>query len=184
MRLFAIMALALLPLGTAEPRIENRNEVEYVAIRAVCPMSKLPEVLPKAWKDVSDWLKKKNLSPSGPPILRYLAIDMPNRLDVHVGWPVSKAIKGDGHVMAGTLPAGRYVVLNHVGPYSGMVKANSDLQAWAKSRGIKWEMHGKKMDKWTGRVERYLKDPGNEKDPRKYETEIAYLAEPSGAGGE
>jgi effector-binding domain-containing protein len=105
---------------------------------------------------------------------------MPNRIEIEVGVPVATAVEGNGRVRSGVLPAGRYAVLLHEGPYDEMVQANADLQAWAEKRGIHWQMRMTKLGTaWAGRVEFYLRDPSNEKDPQKYETEIAYLT----AGG-
>jgi effector-binding domain-containing protein len=160
----------------SEPKVEHRAAVRYVAIRTASPISELPSVEPKLWKAVFGWLGKHHVAPSGAPLIRYLVIDMPNRIEIEVGVPVAKTVKGNGRILSGVLPAGQYVVLTHVGPYDGMVQANADLQAWAEKRGIHWQMHTTKLGSaWAGRTEFYLKDPSNEKDPEKYETEIAYL---------
>jgi effector-binding domain-containing protein len=164
------------PPVAGEPAIADRAAVRYVAIRTASPMGELPGVLPKLWKEVLAWLGKERVAPAGAPLLRYLVIDMPKRIEIEVGVPVAKALKGNGRVRPGVLPAGRYVVLTHGGPYDGMVQANADLQAWAKKRGIRWQVRRTKLGSaWAGRAEFFLKDPGNEQDPRKFETEIAYL---------
>ena len=46
---------------------------------------------------------------------------------------------------------------------------HKDFHHWCR------QQHPKLGSAWAGRAEFYLKDPGNEKDPQKYKTEIAYL---------
>jgi len=170
--------------AATEPKVEQRAAVRYVAIRTASPLSDLPTVEPALWKEVFGWLGKQQIAPAGPPLVRYLVIDMPKRIEIEVGVPVAKAVKGDGRVRPGVLPAGRYVALTHVGPYDGMVQANADLQAWAEKRGIHWQMRMTKLGSaWAGRAEFLLKDPSNEKDPQKYETEIVYLTADGEARG-
>jgi len=170
--------------ASAEPKVEQRPAVRYVAIRAASPISELSTVEPALWKEVFGWLGKQQIAPAGPPLVRYLVIDMPKRIEIEVGVPVAKAVKGDGRVRPGVLPAGRYVALTYVGPYDGMVQANADLQAWAEKRGIRWQMRTTNLGSaWTGRAEFLLKDPSNEKDPQKYETEIVYMTADEQAKG-
>jgi hypothetical protein len=107
-------------------------------------------------------------------LIRYLRVEMDHELEIELGAPVKSAMQTDDHVRAGVLPAGCYVTLLHVGPYSGLASANAVLQQWAREHGIRWQMTGK--DRWGGPVERYLTDPSREPDPSRWETELAHLA--------
>jgi effector-binding domain-containing protein len=92
-----------------------------------------------------------------------------------VGVPVAKHIHGNGRIRGGKLPGGQYAVVQHKGPYDGLVKANAALQDWAKSRGLVMRARTTKLGTvWDGRAEFFLRDPGNEKDPKSYVTEITY----------
>jgi effector-binding domain-containing protein len=104
-------------------------------------------------------------------MVRYVVIDMEKELQIEVGFPVAKAIKGDDRVVVGFLPAGRYVESVHTGDYGGLVPANAALQDWARKQGLKWKMSG---NQWSSRVELYRVDPSNTPDASKWETEILY----------
>jgi len=139
-------------------------------------MNELPNVLPALWKEVFTWLGQRHVTPAGPPLIRYLVIDMPKRIEIEVGVPVPKGLEGNGRIKAGILPPGRFASLIHTGPYDGIVQANADIQTWAAKRNLQWDVKTSKQGTvWGGRVEFYRRDPGNEKDPQKYETEILYL---------
>jgi hypothetical protein len=74
------------------------------------------------------------------------------------------------------LPAGRYIVLRHVGRYDGVVAGNAALLDWASDHAIaldSWDTAGGTA--WRSRVEHYLTNPAAEPDPAKWETDIAYL---------
>ena len=160
-----------------EPKIERRKKQNYVAIRMAVPIP-FGKYLKPAWDEVYDWLKAKGIKPSGPSIIRYLTTDMSKELDLDVGFTVDKAVKGDDHITADFLPAGRYATLLYTGPYKGkgIFKATVALLEWAKENKIKWDTSKKKgVEWWNGRTEFYFSDPDTEKDPKKYQTELAFL---------
>src|SRR5579862_2324984 len=66
------------PLFT-EPSLEHRDARHYVAIRTTIAMREMPAVLPQLWKEVYGWLGAQRVAPAGPPLLRFLVIDMPAR---------------------------------------------------------------------------------------------------------
>jgi effector-binding domain-containing protein len=98
---------------------------------------------------------------------------MDAELDIELAVPVAGGAPADDRVHQAELPAGRYVVLLHVGPYDGLIDANATVQDWAEEHNIRWRRdHG---SAWGGRVERYLTDPSAEPDSSRWETELAYL---------
>jgi effector-binding domain-containing protein len=165
-----LLAFGFRPADT-EPKLIHRKAQPYVAIRTNVTLQNYGQKAPPLWPEVQKWLAAKGIKPSGPPIVRYIVIDMAKELQIEVGFPVSKPIQGDRRIVAGSLPAGRYVQVVHKGDYSGMVTANATLQDWAKKQGLSWKMSG---NKWGGRVEFYHVDPGNTSDASKWETEILY----------
>jgi effector-binding domain-containing protein len=65
-------------------------------------------------------------------------------------------------------------VVRYTGDYSGLMEANRVLVDWAKDTGVEWDhWDDDKGDAFRCRYETYIKDPGNESDPNKYETEVA-----------
>ena len=158
-----------------EPKIERRRKQNYVAIRMAVPIP-FGKYLQPAWDEVYDWLKAKGIKPSGPSIIRYLTTDMSKELDLDVGFTVDKAVKGDNRITADFLPAGRYATLLYTGPYKGIFKATVALLDWAKENKVKLNTSKKKgVEWWNGRAEFYFSDPATEKDPKKFQTELAFL---------
>jgi GyrI-like small molecule binding domain len=96
------------------PEIVTRAEQPYVAIRGQVSMA---EVGPFAGRtgEVFAWLGARGLAPAGPPFLKYNVIDMARQLKVEAGVPVAVTADGDGQVISGVLPAGRYATVTHVG---------------------------------------------------------------------
>ena len=127
-----------------EPKLENRGEQHYVAIRTqvAIPFGKL---LQPMWDEVHAWLADKGVATAGAPFIRYLTTDMEKKLDLEAGFPVPAAVTGDGRITAGVLPAGRYAVLLYTGPYrgEGVFKANVAMIEWAKENNIAWEISTK-----------------------------------------
>ncbi|HEY3774824.1 MAG TPA: GyrI-like domain-containing protein [Solirubrobacteraceae bacterium] len=156
-----------------QPHIEDRSAEPYVAIPVTVTMQTLAGAIDRGYPELFGWLASHGLTPAGPPFIRYLRIDMDAELDIELAVPVAGGAPADDRVHQAELPAGRYVVLLHVGPYDGLIDANATVQDWAEEHNIRWRRdHG---SAWGGRVERYLTDPSAEPDSSRWETELAYL---------
>lgn len=161
----------------SDPKLERRRKQNYVAIRMAVPIP-FGKYLRPAWDEVHEWLTVKGIKTSGPAMIRYLTTDMSKALDIDVGFTVDRAVKGDDHITADFLPAGRYAKLFYNGPYrgKGIFKATVALLEWAKENQVKWDTSKKKgVEWWNGRAEFYFSDPAVDKDPSKYVTELAFL---------
>jgi effector-binding domain-containing protein len=164
-----------------EPKLENRSEQHYVAIRTQVTMQELGTgVIPQLHSEVFAWLSKQGITPAGPPFIRYLVINMMAKLDIELGWPVANSLSGNGRISAGVLPAGRYASLMYIGPYEGdgLMKANAALLDWGAEHNVVWDSwQAENGDGFGARLESYITDPGNEADPAKWETEVAIRLE-------
>lgn len=161
----------------SEPvKLQDRTAVAYAAVRARLSLGELGPALAKLWPEVSAWLDEQGIVPAGRPLIRYHVIDMPE-VEISVGLPVASGAVGDGRIEVAELPAGRYAVLVHVGPYEGLVQANADLQSWAADHGVAFD-GSDGAPGWAGRVEFYLTDPMDDPDPLAWRTEVAYLTLP------
>lgn len=161
-----------------EPKIETRNEQPYVAIRSKLAMQEIPRLLPPHIHEVFDWLDEHQVKPAGAPFFHYRAMQSNGQLVVEVGVPVENPVFGDKRVRAGAFPAGRYVVLTHIGPFNGLPGAHMQLEEWLKEKGLKGKEQ--KTDEgvvWGSRTEFYPTDPVKEPNPAKWETDIAFLVE-------
>jgi DNA gyrase inhibitor GyrI len=92
-------------------------------------------------------------------------IDMARNLEVEAGCTVAEPVTGDGRLVAGTLPAGRYATLRHVGHPSSLMAATAGLRDWVAAKGLKWDMAPSASgERWGARLEIYLTDPETEPD--------------------
>jgi effector-binding domain-containing protein len=158
----------------ATPEIVNRTEQPYVAIRAQVTMSQLGGLGARVG-EVFGWLAARRVRPAGAPFFKYNVIDMARELEVEAGVPIAAAVKGDDHVLAGLLPAGRYATLTHVGHPDDLINATKDLLDWAAGQGLTWDMSPAEAgERWVCRLETYLTDPSEEPDMNKWETELAF----------
>jgi effector-binding domain-containing protein len=158
------------------PQIQVRAAQHYAAIPAAVPMDGISAAADQAYPALFGWLASQGIPPAGPPFIRYLVIDMARELQLELGVPIAAPIAVSGHIQSGTLPAGRYAVLRHTGPYDGLVASNAALQQWAADHGIEFDAsEANGVSTWRGRAEHYLTDPSQEPDPAKWETDVAYL---------
>jgi effector-binding domain-containing protein len=158
----------------AAPQIETRAAQPYAAIRARVTMAELSG-LGARFGEVFAWLDARGVVPAGAPFWRYNVIDMAHELEVDVAVPVDAAVGGDGRVVSGVLPAGRYATLTHVGHPSELYGITGVLLDWAAAQGLTWDMSpGEEGERWGARLETYLTDPSEEPDMSKWVTELAF----------
>ena len=99
---------------------------------------------------------------------------MARELEVEAGVPVAVAVAGDGEVVSGVLPPGRYATLTHQGYPSELVGATEALLDWAAGQGLSWDVSSDGSgERWGARLENYLTDPSQEPDMSKWLTELA-----------
>jgi effector-binding domain-containing protein len=159
-----------------EPRIQERAAQHYAGIPVTVTMDGLPAAVDSAFPELFGWLAGQGIPPAGPPLIRYLVIDMAGEMQIEMGVPVAAPITASGRIQPGTLPEGRYAVLRHTGPYDGLVASNAALQRWAQEHVIEFDTWDTPQGSaWRGRAEHYLTDPSQEPDPGKLETDVAYL---------
>jgi effector-binding domain-containing protein len=161
---------------TDTPRIQQRSAQTYAGIRTSVTMDGLAGAVDQAFPELFGWLAERDIEVAAAPFIRYLVIDMQAELEIELGVPADVRAADGGRIRPGILPAGRYVVLRHVGPYDGLVASNAALLDWARKHELaldSWETE--RGTAWRSRVEHYLTNPAAEPDPAKWETEIAYL---------
>jgi hypothetical protein len=108
---------------TTEPEITELPPRPYAAIPASVTMETIGIVVPPLNGEVFGWLAARGIPPAGPPFWKYNVIDMARNLQVEAGCPVAEPVTGDGRVVAGVLPTGRYATLRHVGHPSTLMAA-------------------------------------------------------------
>jgi effector-binding domain-containing protein len=159
-----------------QPQIEHRPSRPYLGVATTTSLDREAEVIPARLRQLEAWMASRGLRANGSPFVRYHRIEMPHRLDIEVGVPLADAADGEGEVIAGELPAGRYAVLLHTGPLDELVEANAALQRWAELHQVRFDVEEQgPASVWAARIEASLTDPEAEPDPRGRQTEIAYL---------
>jgi effector-binding domain-containing protein len=162
-----------------EPHIQDRAAQDYAGIKETVTMETIGGAIGGRLSELFGWLTANGIEPAGAPFVRFLVIDMMSDLRIEVGVPVSESVTGDGNVQPGVLPAGKYAVIRHVGPYDGddgLIPSNAALQEWAKKQGIEFDMRETpEGDAFAARFEQYLTDPSQEPDSSKWVTDTAYL---------
>ena len=157
-----------------EPRIEERAAQPYAGIRATTPPDDVPGVVARGCPELVAWLAARDVPPAGAPFIRFHVLG--DELELELGVPLATPVAGEGRIAAGMLPAGRWLTLLHVGPFSGLEAGHDALKRWARERDVALAV--RETDRgaaWAGCVERYLVDPREQPDSSKWETELAYL---------
>jgi len=163
---------------TKQPTIEHRAEQPTVFIPVEVTMQAFGPAI-AAIDRVFAWLGERGIAPAGPPFFRYTRLgDMDGPMRVEVGVPVAAPVPGDGRVVAGAIPAGRYATLLHTGHPDRLVAAHAALHSWIADQRLAFARDG---DAWDGRFEFFLTDPDDQPDPEQWSTEVAYLLRPDAA---
>ena len=164
-----------------EPKIEDRTEQQYLAIRSEVTNG-IPAVVDRTFPQLFAWLGQHGVEPAGPPFIRYLEVDEAGEpLEIEVAAPVAgDAPPADDTVRADTLPAGRYATLIHTGPYRkedvpDLGDAQVALRTWTEQQGIVTGRPSERGSSLAACVEHYRIGPPMEADWTKWETELAYL---------
>ena len=158
-----------------EPRIVERAEQPYVAIKAWVTMQELGTVLPPLHGQLFGWLGAHGGQRAGAPFWKYNVVDMERTLEMEVGIPVAAPVEGDERVLAGVLPAGRYALSSPTGHPAELADATAALLNWAAEQGLAWDMADTpEGQRWASRLEFYNTDPQEEPDMNKWETDLAF----------
>jgi len=157
-----------------DPVVKARGEQPYVAVRGVVTMATFDEIADRL-PEVFEWLGERGLQPVDAPFFRYKLIDMPGRLEVEAGVPVATGITGGEEVVAGTLPAGTYVSVTHIGHPDGLVGVTAELLRWGAEQGVTWDVaETDDGQEWGCRLEVLRTNPAVEPDPDNWETELLF----------
>lgn len=136
-------------------------------------MNDLTKVADKMSEDFFAWLAQRGISPAGAPFFKYNSFDGRGKMELEWGAPVPAGMKGDDHVKAGTLPAGRYASAMHTGPFSGLREATREVLEWIEANNLELDQKtSRNGESFACRLEIYLADPRAEPDSRKWQTEI------------
>ncbi|MFD7160890.1 GyrI-like domain-containing protein [Kribbella sp. NPDC059898] len=137
------------------PEIVELGERPYVALRGTVPMDGIAAFADRL-REVIGWLAAREIAPNDAPFFKYDVVDMEHGLTMEIGFPVDDVHPGEGEIVTGVLPAGRYATATYHGHPDGLVKATGDLLDWGAGQGVEWDTEG---DNWAARLEIYRSDP-------------------------
>ncbi|HZX03031.1 GyrI-like domain-containing protein [Kribbella sp.] len=137
------------------PEIVELGERPYVALRGQVAMDGIAAFADRL-REVIDWLAAREIAPNDAPFFRYDVVDMEHELTMEIGFPVDEVHAGEGEIVTGVLPAGRYATVTYHGHPAGLLRATGDLLAWGAEQGVEWDAEG---DRWAARLEIYRSDP-------------------------
>lgn len=158
----------------ATPQLVERPARPFVAIRTQIKPAQLSEAIDRVFPRLAGWLATKGVKPAGAPFVKYNVVDMERTLQLELGFPVAALVEASEDVHSGTLPAGRYAVSIYLGHYSGLRDANATLLQSAEQLGVHWDTTSTPDGEvFAARLETYLTDPSQERDPAKWRTELA-----------
>jgi hypothetical protein len=153
------------------PRIDTRPARTYMGLRTVTPFKGMSKVEDGLRRQMNAWAQAKAIQASGPPFLRYHAIDMRGEMDISYCIPVPAALPDSGEIRAGELPAGRYASLVYCG---GGISGNRALIEWVRSQGLEFDRWDTEQgDIFRGRCETFLTDPRVEPRKSRWRIEVA-----------
>lgn len=112
------------------------QEQPTLVLKTVTPVSELPKILGKAFMDIVTHIMELGEQPVGPAFVGYFNMDM-ERLELEIGFPVSKALPGKGDILAGSIPAGKQVSCMYKGPYMEMPPVYEEIEKCIKGNGYK-----------------------------------------------
>ncbi len=157
------------------PHVIEREEQPFAAIRDRIPMSGIAALADRV-PEVFDWLGTQGVDPAGPVFFRYTVIDMAGLLEMEVGVPVAVPLgQGDGDLVVGVLPSGRYLTTRHTGHPQSLEQATGELLAWAARHGYTWDVQLlDDGEHWGCRLEEYLSDPVEQPDLDTWQTDLTF----------
>src|ERR1700754_1075104 len=104
------------------PEIVEVEGRPYVALRGKVAMTEIPAFADRL-REVIDWLAAREIAPNDAPFFKYAVVDMEAGLVMEIGFPVDDPHPGEGEIVTGVLPAGRYASVSYHGHPNGLVGA-------------------------------------------------------------
>ena len=148
-----------------KPELVTTSEVLSAAIHLTIPGRDMPKYMDPAIQEIIKVLADQGMQPAGP-MFSYHYRRPSDTFDFEIGFEVAKAIATAGRVMNSKLPAVKVARAVYEGPYEGLAEAWGELQKWVREQKLSE----------TGRFwERYLTNPAEVTDPKKYRTELNWV---------
>lgn len=157
-----------------DPRIEERPDQPYAAIRVQVSMSRIAEAADRI-REILAQLAERGIEPVGAPFLKYVVFGPGDALEMEAGVPVAAVSEGAGAVAFAVLRGGRFATVTHRGPYDQLSAATRRLLEWGEEQGVRWDKdEGDGVESWGARLEIYTTNPLEVSDPQDLQTDLAF----------
>ncbi|MEX0914148.1 MAG: GyrI-like domain-containing protein [Demequina sp.] len=141
-------------------RVESRPALTYCALPVEVTMSTLTSAMGPAIDELERYMDSRGIQPSGPSLLRYRTVSERAPFIVEVGWVMEETPWIDVPFVADTLPAGRYAVAVHEGPYSQLSATTGELLDWGRAEHMIFDViHTSEGSEWASWYELYTGVP-------------------------
>ena len=117
-----------------ECEVVERPAQPALVARIRVPAQDMTLMLGDVYGAIRQYLAQLGETPAGPPYAAFGDVGRQN-LDVELGYPVARPLRGKGGIKAGEIPAGRYATCLHVGPYAEIDPAYAALDRWVAENG-------------------------------------------------
>ncbi|MEY9199951.1 effector-binding domain-containing protein [Sinorhizobium fredii] len=153
------------------PTIVERAAVSYVAVKKQVALpfdNEVPAILSELFAFVA-----MHQLEAGAVFFKHNVIVMPE-IEMEFAVPVDRLVRGQGSIVSGTLPAGRYAEVTYFGPYDDLLTVNGVLIGWALHAGIVFDSHQVGAGEWfAARSEIYHNSPAEEPNPQRLKTTVS-----------
>jgi effector-binding domain-containing protein len=159
---------------TAYPNLKGSLTMPQIVTHAAQPvlvrhvamaMDALDRDGPAALDAVGHWMERSGIRSTGPGFFRYDLINMGGEMGMAFGYPVAAGTKGQGDIIAETLPAGRYISVLHHGHPDELYDATIMLIEWSKVREVAWDVEETaEGDRFAARLELFNHAEGDPSD--------------------
>ena len=144
------------------PQIIETTAQDAAIIRLTIPRSAMPQHFGPAVRELLAELHAQGVEPVGGVFAHHLQMT-PDEFDFELGIKVTAAVRDNGRIRRGTLPAARVARTVYSGPYEGLPAAWGQFNAWMNENGL-----SQAQDLW----ELYSVGPQSSSDPADWRTEL------------
>jgi len=154
------------------PRVETWGQQATLGIRETVPFRTMLSNRDRLLAELLEWMQQHDVEATGPFFLRLHVVDMAGMMDIEVG-VVSDAVSSTDRVKSGTLPAGRYALLDY---RATSMPANRMIREWVTAQGLELDSRDTPAgEAFAARCEIYVTDPRTERLKTKWVVRLAFL---------
>jgi effector-binding domain-containing protein len=119
-----------------ECKLLEKSARPALVIRTRAPVFRLAKVFGEAYAALEKYLAELKEQPAEAPFTGYFNMNMFS-LDMAIGFPVHRALPGNGKIVPFELPGGKAASCLYVGPYNKVSSAYKELDQWIRANGYK-----------------------------------------------